>query len=234
MPSSFLATPVGSGEPGATSPTAVVGVGAVDTNALELVVRIIDLGVRVRHKPLFLAERAGAHTAPIRSTIHAPCPPQGACPESGDIGIYLPHSIDNTPVGHWGAAASTAGRPGPLQIQNLRPPLGPTWGVQVQGPITTSDQQRAAPSSTPCSTPPPPLRSPHPRCTTHYGLRAVFCLAVSWHARSTQYYAAHHTRCPLPLPAARTARLFLTYHGIRYQMALYGPRPGIRCPPVCA
>jgi hypothetical protein len=43
------------------------------------------------------------------------------CPEGGVLGIYLPHAIANTPVGHFGAAASTARRPGPHQIQNLRP-----------------------------------------------------------------------------------------------------------------
>ena len=49
--------------------------------------------------------------------------------------IYLSHSIANTPVGHCEAAASTAGRPGPLAIQNVRP-LG--------RPIATS--ARAAPA----------------------------------------------------------------------------------------
>jgi hypothetical protein len=51
--------------------------------------------------------------------------------------ISAPFHRQHPPVGHCGAAASTAGRPGALQIQNLRPDHDP-WGVQARSSTTSA------------------------------------------------------------------------------------------------
>jgi hypothetical protein len=57
------------GEAGATHPTIVISARTVHANALELVVRVIEL--KVRHKPLLLADRISVHTAHICLTQSA-------------------------------------------------------------------------------------------------------------------------------------------------------------------
>jgi hypothetical protein len=104
------------------------------------------------------AEKTAPRAGPTKS--RAPKRPAGrkatrshpvgalACPELRApkvvlLGYICPipsTTCDNTPAPQWvtrAAAASTAGRPGPLQIHNPKPPphgpwpldLGPTWGV---------------------------------------------------------------------------------------------------------
>jgi hypothetical protein len=133
---------------------------------------------------------------------------------SNPRGRHTPHAIAvNTPVGHWWAVVTTAGRSGTSQIQNLRP-LG--------SPIGTRDrrQQREARRFKA----PPPAPHPHRLRTAGLPLRTERAGLPSWPLATSR---AEPPSLSLLRRAAYCCSRFLLNNAKRHKNSVRSSPPGV-------